>query len=171
MFSYRSSVLYNRRKFSITLFLFFFFSWIDRVISKVIYSGNMRGTKYIISRNTSFTVAISTERVNCIQLRGSYLSHWMSTYTTERQRQLPLLKTFRHSIYALIIVVHYRFINLVLNLVVCRYSKLTAIILVSGLLMKLLLYVTSQLAAAAILWRHNSGADHRAFSFQLLTPW
>ena len=37
--------------------------------------------------------------------------------------------------------------------------------------MKRLSYVTSQLSAAAILWRHNSGADHRAFSFPLLTPW
>ena len=65
----------------------------------------MRGTKYIISQHTSFTVAISTERVNCIQL-------------SMQQRLLLLLKTIRHSIYALIIVVHYRFINLALNLVV-----------------------------------------------------
>ena len=61
----------------------------------------MKGTKYIISQHTSFTVEISTERINCIQLR-----------------LLLLFKTFRHSIYALIIVVHYRFINLALNLVV-----------------------------------------------------
>ena len=77
----------------------------DRVILKVIQSGNMRGTKYIISQHTSFTVAISNERVNYIQM-------------SMLQRQLPLLKTFRHSIYALKIVVHYRFINLALNQVV-----------------------------------------------------
>ena len=65
----------------------------------------MRGTKYIISQQTYFTVAISTEPVNCIQL-------------SMQQRLLLLLRTFRHSIYALIIVVHYRFINLALNLVV-----------------------------------------------------
>ena len=62
-------------------------------------------TKYIISQHTSFTVAISTERVNCIQL-------------SMQQRLLLLSKAFRHSIYALIIVVHYHFINLALNLVV-----------------------------------------------------
>ena len=65
----------------------------------------MRGTKYIISQHTSFKVAISSERINCIQL-------------SMQQRLLLLLKTFRHSLYALIIVVHYRFINLALNLVV-----------------------------------------------------
>ena len=65
----------------------------------------MRGTKYIISQHTFFTVAISTERINCMQL-------------SMQQRLLLLLKTFRHSIYALIIVVYYRFINLALNLVV-----------------------------------------------------
>ena len=65
----------------------------------------MRGTKYIISQHTSFTVAISTARINCIQL-------------SMQQRLLLLLKTFRHSIYALIVGVHYRFINLALNLVV-----------------------------------------------------
>ena len=37
--------------------------------------------------------------------------------------------------------------------------------------MKRLSYVTSQLTVAAILWRHNSGADHCSFSFPLLTPW
>ena len=37
--------------------------------------------------------------------------------------------------------------------------------------MKRLSYVTSHLAAAAILWRHNSGADQRALSFPLLTSW
>ena len=47
-----------------------------------------------------------------------------------------------------------------------RRSKLMAIIL----LMKRLSYTTSQLAAAAILWCHNSGAVRRAFSFPLLTP-
>ena len=65
----------------------------------------MKGTKYIISQHTSFTVAISTERVNCIE-------------PSMQQRQLPLLKTFRHSIYTLIIVVHYRSINLAMNLVI-----------------------------------------------------
>ena len=65
----------------------------------------MRRTKYIISQHTSFTVAISTERINCIQL-------------IMQQRLLLLLKTFKHSIYALIIIVHYRFIKLALNLVV-----------------------------------------------------
>ena len=68
-------------------------------------SGNMRGTKYIIFQHKSFTVAISTERINCIQL-------------SMQQRLLLLLKTFKHSIYALIIAVRYRFINLALNLVV-----------------------------------------------------
>ena len=37
--------------------------------------------------------------------------------------------------------------------------------------MKRLSHVTSQLAAAAILWRHNFCAALRAFSSQLLTPW
>ena len=45
----------------------------------------MRGTKYIISQHASFTVAISTVRVNCIQL-------------SVQQRLLLLLKTFRHNI-------------------------------------------------------------------------
>ena len=65
----------------------------------------MKGTKYIISQHTSYTVAISTERINCIKL-------------SMQQILLLSLKTSRHSIYALIIVVHYRFINLALNLVV-----------------------------------------------------
>ena len=64
----------------------------------------MRGRKYIISQHTSFTVAISTERVNCIQL-------------SIQQRLLLLLKTLRHSICVRVIIVLYCFINLVLNLV------------------------------------------------------
>ena len=54
----------------------------------------MRGTKYIISQHTSVTVSISTERVNCIQLNM-------------QRRLLLLLKTFRHSICALIMVKAY----------------------------------------------------------------
>ena len=80
----------------------------------------MRGTKYIISQHTSFTVAISTERVNCIQL-------------SMQQRQLPLLKPFRHSIHALI---NYRCtLSLYQSSIesssfnIDRYSKLTEIIL------------------------------------------
>ena len=46
---------------------------------------------------------ISTERVNCIQL-------------SMQQRLLLVSKTFRHSIYVLLIVVLYCLINLVLNL-------------------------------------------------------
>ena len=64
----------------------------------------MRGAKYI-SQHTSFTLVISTERVNCIQLNM-------------QQRLLLLLKTFRDSIHALMIIAHYCFINLALNLVV-----------------------------------------------------
>ena len=62
----------------------------------------MRCAKYIISQHTSFTVVISTEQVNCIQL-------------SMQQRLLLWLKTFRHSINVLMIIVLYCFINLALN--------------------------------------------------------
>ena len=62
----------------------------------------MRCTKYIISQHTSFTVVISTEQVNSIQL-------------SMQQRLLQRLKTFRHSINVLMIIVLYCFVNLALN--------------------------------------------------------
>ena len=70
----------------------------------------MKGTKYDISQHTLFTVAISTERINCIQLNM-------------QQRLLLLFKTFKLSIYALIIVVHHRFINLALNILVLTLTE------------------------------------------------
>ena len=80
MFRYRSSVLYKSKKIFNNLLC----NDIDRVISRVI-SNFIRGTKYIISQHASFTLVISTERVNCIQL-------------SMQQRLLLLFKTFRHSI-------------------------------------------------------------------------
>ena len=56
-----------------------------------------------LTRHTSFTVVTSTERAKYIQL-------------IMQQRLLQLLKTFRHSIYVLMIVVLYCFLNLALNL-------------------------------------------------------
>ena len=87
MFRYRGSVLHKSKKIFNSLFI----------------CKKYERTKYIISQHTSFTIAICTERVNCIQL-------------SMQQRLLLLLKTFRHSIYVLIIVVLHCFINLELNL-------------------------------------------------------
>ena len=105
MFRYRSSVLHKSKKILNNPFFLFF--GIDRSSNfKSYLEWQYERTKYIISQHTSFTAAISTERVNCIQLMQQLYSIQL----------LLLFKIFRHSIYVLMIIVLYYFINLALNI-------------------------------------------------------
>ena len=97
MFRYHSSGLYKSKK----IFNNLFFLFLQELFRVVIWED-----KTYHFQHTSFTVVISTERVNCTQLMQQLYSIQL----------LLLLKTFSHSIYVLMIVVLYCFINLALNL-------------------------------------------------------
>ena len=81
------SVLFcrNRRKFLIIIFSSFFFCKDRSSNCKSYLEYNMRVTKYIISQHTTFTVAICTERVNCIQLHE---------HATEAVTIVKIIQTF-----------------------------------------------------------------------------
>ena len=116
-----------QRQFSISFFSFFF-AKIDREISIVIQSGNMRGTKYIISQYTSFTVAISTERVNCIQLMERNATvETVLQYTTVNI--VKNIQTFNICFNDRCTLLFYKSVIESRSFNINRYSKLTSMII------------------------------------------
>ena len=92
-----------------------------------------------------------------------------------QQRLLQLLKTLKHLIYGLMIVVLYCFYNLALKVVISTLidaGNWLQRYYCPELLMKRLSSVTSQLAAAAILWRHHLCVRRlECVLLSVITPW
>ena len=112
----------------------------------------MRGTKHIISQHISFTVAISTERINCI----------VCIQLSLQQRLQLLLKTFNICFNNRWTLSLYQSGIESSSFNIDRYLKLTAMTLQCVIDVTA---VTSQLAAAAILWSHHFCAARNAISF------
>ena len=115
MFRYRSCVLYKSKKFSIILYL----ETINRVLSSYLEWWYDR-TKYIISQHISFTVVISTERVNRIQL----MQQLYRTVTIVKN-----IQTFNRCFNDRCTLLFYKSGIESRSVNIDRYSKLTALIL------------------------------------------